>query len=447
MNPAIVIGGGLNGLVAAAALAKRKVPSIVIERRPSVGGAAITSALHPGFRVPRLSHSVGPLHPDVVRGLRLDHVPNLEFMTPDPSLTTLGLNGEAMAFHPDPVLTAAAIDRVSAKDAGRWREFLKTTGRITRVVADLSRHAPPSTEGASLGEKLWLLRTGRRARKLGRRDLARAVRWMAMPMTDILDEWFESDLLKAALAARALFGHLAGPFSPGTGAIWLQRLAEDPAPVGSGGWVRGGPGALSDALAGLIETAGGQLRVGTSVSRVIVRNGGVAGVALDNGEELEGRLAVSALDPRQTFLRLLDPDDLAPSVIERFRRYRVRGVTAKINLALSGLPEFVASSGDPLTLRGRLLIAPGIEYLERAFDAASTVSPEPLELLSPPKHSSSRRGQHVIPITCLRSRRCATPMVRRTPAALSSVMDACGTPWTRGAGHVQILTPETGTVE
>jgi phytoene dehydrogenase-like protein len=400
---AIVIGGGVNGLVAAAALAKRKMQVVVVERRPSAGGAAITAEVLPGVRIPRLSHTVGPLHRDVTRGLRLDRVPNLEFLTPDPSLTTFGAGGETIAFHPDPVLTAAAIDRVSPKDAGRWREFLRTTSRIARVFADLSRHAPPTIDGASLSEKMWLLRTGRRSRSLGRRDLARAVRWMAMPMTDILDEWFENDLLKAAIAARAVFGHLAGPFSPGTGAIWLQRLADDPAPVGSGSWVRGGPGALADGLVGLIEKAGGQLRTGVSVSRIVIRQGAAAGVVLDNGDEIEARVVVSGVDPRQTFLRLIETDDLTPSFIERIRRYRVRGVTAKINLVLSGPPEFTAASGDPMTLRGRILIAPGLEYLERAFDAAKygAISPEPwLELRVPSEIDSSLapEGQHVMSI-------------------------------------------------
>jgi phytoene dehydrogenase-like protein len=403
MTPAIVIGGGLNALVAAAALAGRKIPSIVIERRPTAGGAAITTEVLQGFRIPRLSHSVGPLHRDVMRGLRLDRIPNLEFLIPDPALTTFGAGGETIAFHPDPVLTAAAIDRVSPKDAGRWREFLRTTNRIAKLFADLSRHAPPSLTDATFAEKLWLLRTGRRGRKLGRRDLSRAVRWMAMPMTDILDEWFESDLLKAAIAARAVFGHLAGPFSPGTGALWLQRMADDPAPAGSGGWVRGGPGSLSDGLVGLIERGGGQVRAGTSVTSITVRQGKVAGVVLDSGEEIEGSLAISGVDPRQTFLRLIQPDDLAPSFIERIRRYRVRGVTAKINLALSGRPEFSAVSGDPMMLRGRILIAPGLEYLERAFDAAKygAFSPEPwLELFVPSEIDASLapEGQHVMSV-------------------------------------------------
>ncbi len=143
----IVVGGGLNGLVAAAVLAKHKLATLLLERRPSVGGAAITAELVPGFRVPRLSHGIGPLRQDVARALGLDRAPGLEFITPDPGLTSLGRDRHTIAFHPDPVLTAAAINTVSSSDAGRWREFIDATQRITRVVAGIGRYPAPSLDG------------------------------------------------------------------------------------------------------------------------------------------------------------------------------------------------------------------------------------------------------------------------------------------------------------
>ena len=221
------MSSGLNGLVAAAVLAKHKVSTLLLERRPTVGGAAVTSELAPGFRVPQLSHGIGPLRRDVVRAIGLDRAPGLEFITPDPALTSLGEDRQTIAFHPDPVLTAAAIDRVSHRDAARWREFTDATHRITRVVAGIGRHPAPSLEAATMRQRWRLLQAGRRLRGLGRKDMAQVARWLVMPVSDLLDEWFEDDLLKAAIAARAVFGNFAGPYSPGTGAMWLQRLADD----------------------------------------------------------------------------------------------------------------------------------------------------------------------------------------------------------------------------
>jgi phytoene dehydrogenase-like protein len=171
MTDVIVIGGGLNGLVAATWLARQKLQVMLFEQRPVVGGGAVSSELAPGFRVPELSHSLGPVARDVIRGLRLDRAAGLEFLTPDPSLTSFTADGRALVFHRDDVLTAASIHALSSRDAGRWSEFKRTVHRIAGVLAELDRHAPPGFDGLS-GRDWWaLLRTGRHARSLGRRDL------------------------------------------------------------------------------------------------------------------------------------------------------------------------------------------------------------------------------------------------------------------------------------
>jgi phytoene dehydrogenase-like protein len=398
----IVIGGGINGLVAAALLAKQKLSTLVLERRAAAGGAAVTVEIAPGFRVPQLSHAIGPLQREVMRALRLDRVRDLEFLIPDPSLTTLGLDGHAIAFHQDQVLTAASINMISGADAGRWRRFVTVAQRTARLAAEINRMPPPS-DALSLAQRWEWARAGHRARGLGRDTAADAMRWTAMPVRDLLDEWFESDLLKAAIAARGIFGTFAAPRSPGTGGTWLQRMAEDPSPVGSGATVRGGPGALSAALEQVLTTFGGRVQCNARVSRISTRAGAATGVVLESGEEIEARVVVSAVDPRQTLLGLVDPDELAPTFLERMRQYRSRGVTAKINLALTQLPEFEALTGDPVGLGGRLLIAPTLDYLERAFDAAKygAVSPSPwLEISIPSVLDSSLapEGQHVMSI-------------------------------------------------
>ena len=369
MPDLIVIGAGLNGLVAGTWLARQKLSTVILDQRPLPGGAALTSEFVPGFRAPALSHSFGPIHRDVVRALRLDRA-GLEFITPDPALTALGHDGRTIVFHRDPVLTAAAIHRHSAADAGRWRDFLQTTAKIASIAGALNRQLPPPIEHVPPRELWRLAQVGRRLRALGSRDLARLVRWLPMSVADFAAEWFETDLLQAALAARAVFGNFAGPWSAGTGAMLLERLTEDPMPIGSGVTVRGGPGALTQTLASLAQRAGATVTMEARVARIITKDGRAVGVALQNGDEIRARAILAAIDVRQTLLHLVDQDDVTPTVRERTRNIRVRGVTAKVNLALSAAPVFRALDGDVVPLRGRFLVAPDVEYIERAFDAA-----------------------------------------------------------------------------
>ena len=366
----IVIGGGVNGLITAALLAKQKLQVTVLERQPVVGGAAATSELAPGFHVPAISHALGPVHRDVVRALHLDRGVGLEFLTPDPALTTLGPEGRVVSFHRDAVLTAGSINAVSARDAAAWREFVQTTQRIAGVLAALDRQPPPPIDDTTMRDWWRMIGAGRRARALGRTNLARLARWVPMSVGDLVGEWFETDLVRAAVAARALLGTFAGPRSAGTGGALLQRIAEDPMPVGGGLTARGGPGALARAVATRAQSYGAAIRTDARVARVLTSNGRATGVALDNGVEISARVVVAAMDPREALLRLVDPMDLPASFRERTRHIRGRGLTAKINLALSDLPAFPAFAGDALPYRGRLLIAPSLEYLERAFDAA-----------------------------------------------------------------------------
>jgi phytoene dehydrogenase-like protein len=308
-----------------------------------------------------------------------------------------------IVFHRDAVLTAGSIHQVAPADSARWQDFVHDAHRLAAIITEINRRPPPSLDGPAAHEWWHLLGHGRRLRALGARDLARLARWVPMPIADLVGECFDHELLRAAVASRALFGNFAGPRSAGTGAMFLQRLAEDPVPVGGGATVRGGPGALTQALAELARRAGATLTTGARVTRLLVRQGRVTGVALESGAEIAAQAVVSAVDPRQTFLNLTDPADLPPSFLERVRHYRARGVTAKINLALSDLPVFRALGGDAVPLRGRLLIAPGLDYLERAFDAAKygEVSEHPWLELSVPSVTDptlAPAGQHVLSV-------------------------------------------------
>lgn len=403
MTDVVVIGGGLNGLVAAATLAKAKHSVILLDQRPAPGGAASTTELAPGFRAPTFSHALGPVSRDVARALRLDRIKELELITPDPSLTTIGDDGRVIAFHRDSVLTAASINAHSSADSGRWAEFVQTSQRIAGVIAALSRLAPPPVEEAGFSELWRMFGVGRAARRLARRDLVRVARWMPMSIADVVSEWFETDLLSAAVAAIAVTGHAAGPRSAGTGGLWLQRIAADPNPVLSGVTARGGPAALAEAVARIATGAGASLRSDSRVTHVVTREGRATGVVLENGDELSARVVVAAIGPKALLTELVDPAELPPTVLERVRNIRARGVTAKINLALSQLPTLPALGGDPVPLGGRLLIAPGLDYVERAFDATKygEMSEEPwLEISIPSVRDSSLapEGAHVMSV-------------------------------------------------
>jgi phytoene dehydrogenase-like protein len=308
-------------------------------------------------------------------------------ITPDPALTSLGSGGEVISFHRDAVFTAESINRLTPADAGRWREFLDTMQRLATIFRDLNRHPAPQIA----------------ARGLGKKNFSRLLRYVPMAVADIASEWFEHDLVQATIASRALFGHFAGPWSAGTGAMLLQRMADDPIPVGSGITLAGGPGALTAALATVAEQAGAKIQTGSKVERIRVVDGHATGVVLENGTEIASRIVLAAVGPKVVFQQLLDPAELTPTFRQRVKNIRARGATAKLNLALSTIPAFTALSGDDNALRGRLLVAPGIDYLERAFDAAKygQVPEQPWLEVSVPTivdGSLAPEGQHVMSI-------------------------------------------------
>ncbi len=402
MRDVIVIGGGLNGLVAAAELSRRRLSTVIIDQRPEVGGAAATTEIADGYRAPVFSHALGPIDPQVIRSLRLDHA-GLEFITPDPSLTSLGPEGRTLVFHRDPVLTAASIHALSPGDASRWRGFLHSTQQITGVIAAVNHQILPSIDDMRARDWWPLVKIGNRARGLGTPDLVRLTRWLPMAVADLVSEWFENDLLQAAICARAIFGNFAGPWSAGTGGMLLQALSADAAPVGSGATVKGGPGAVAHALSAIAAKAGAQVITGSRVIRISIRDGTACGVELDSGQAIEARAVVAAIDPRRAMLDLVDPAELPVRFRNRIANIRGRGVTAKINLALSSLPKIPALGDDAVPMRGRFLIAPHVDYLERAFDAAKygEISPQPWLEVSLPTvldPSLAPEGRHVMSI-------------------------------------------------
>jgi phytoene dehydrogenase-like protein len=250
---------------------------------------------------------------------------------------------------------------------------------------------------------MWeLLKTGRRFRALGRTDGFRLLRWMPMAVADLVAEWFSTDLLMGAIAARGIFGTAQGPWSAGSGAVMLLNAAADPAPGGSSVMVKGGPGVLSAAMADAAREAGAEIRTGAGVARILIRDGRAAGVALEDGTEIPADVVVANTDPKRTLLRLVDPADLDPGFLTRMRNYRCAGTVAKLDFALGALPSFRAIP-DASDLRGRLHIGPSVDYLERAFDASKygEISAEPyLDVAFPSISDPSLAppGRHVMSV-------------------------------------------------
>ena len=248
MHSIIVIGAGHNALIAAFYLAKAGHTPIVLERQGTVGGAAITEALAPGYRGPTLAHAFGPLAAAVLRDMPLERR-GVTFVQPDPRLVALTLDGRALIFGRDDGKTAEAIRAFSAADAAKYSEFCAVLRTLGAFLADLVEMTPPSIDRPSTGEMWELLKTGRRFRSLGKRNAYRLLRWGPMAVADLVGEWFETDVLQAAIAARGIFGTTMGPWSAGTGTVLLLNATADPSPGGSSVTAAGGPGAVTRALA------------------------------------------------------------------------------------------------------------------------------------------------------------------------------------------------------
>jgi phytoene dehydrogenase-like protein len=367
----VVIGAGHNGLVAAALMARAGLAPLVLESRDLVGGRAITKEIHPGFRCPAVLHAAGPLLARVAEDLALER-DGLAWLKPEVRVFAPSPTGPAVHIYDDPARTAAALHAVSARDAERYPEFAATFARIGAALAPVLTMAPPSTDAPSTHDLWKLLRLGRRVRALGKRDAYRVMRWGPMAVADLAAEWFESDLLRATVAARGIFASFAGPWSAGTGAALLLQAALDGHPTAPAAFPYGGMGALTTAMAQAAQARGAAIRTGARVSHVLVKDGAVRGVVLATGEEIAARAVVSAADPRQTLLAMVGATELGPDVAGKMRNYRCTGTAAKLNLALSRLPRFAALAGDGAgdgALTGRIHIGPGIDDLERAFDA------------------------------------------------------------------------------
>ena len=399
----VIIGGGHNGLVTAFYLAKAGYRPLVLERRPQVGGAAITDEFHPGFRCSTLAHTAGPIRPDIVRDLKLEKH-GLRLITPEVSVTAFTPDGRALSLYQDARKSAQGVAAFSQKDAARYPEFQESLAKMGRVIGEALATPPPNIDHPSGGDLWGMLKTGRAIRNLGKKDMYRLLRWGPMAVADLAAEYFETELLRAVVAARGLFGTFLGPWSAGSALVLLIRAAGDAHPAGSAFFAAGGMGAVTQAMASAAQAAGTEIRSGAEVIEIRVKDGAASGVILSTGEEIDAGVVISNADPKRTLLKLTDPTHLTPDFVQKLQHYRGNGTVAKVNLALSGLPNFTAlKNGDAAALTGRIHIGDEIDYLERAFDASKygNFSPHPyLEATIPSltDPTLAPEGKHVMSI-------------------------------------------------
>jgi phytoene dehydrogenase-like protein len=365
----VVIGGGHNGLTAAAYLARAGRSVLVVERRHVLGGAAVTEEVFPGFRFSVCSYVVSLLRPEIIRELDLPRH-GLEILPLDGTFTPMP-SGDYLWRVNDHSKTRREIARHSKLDAEAYDEYgraMVEMGRFVKPILSMLPPDPTSLDPRGLKQLLFLLR---RFQRLPRQDQYNQIQLMTMSAVDFLDQWFETDVLKATMSASGIIGTFLGVRSPGTAYVLLHHyMGEIDGAFRSWGFARGGTGAISLAIAGAARQAGVEIRSETEVAKILVREGRAAGVVLKNGDEITAGLVVSSLDPRLTFRRLLEPDALPGEFLVDVDRYKFRGSSAKVNLALDALPDFRCLPGPGPHLRGAISISPSVDYMERAYDDA-----------------------------------------------------------------------------
>ena len=365
----VVIGGGHNGLVNAAYLARAGKRVLVCERRHVLGGAAVTEEVFPGFKFSVASYVVSLLRPEIIRELDLPRH-GMEILPLDGTFTPMP-NGDYLWRVNDHAKTRLEIARHSKIDAEAYDEYGKAMVEMGRFVKPiLSMTAPDPTSLALKGLK-DLLSIARRFQRLPIEDKYNQLQLMMMSAADFLDQWFETDVLKATMSASGIIGTFLGVRSPGTAYVLLHHyMGEIDGAFRSWGLVRGGTGAISNAIANAAREAGAEIRTEVPIAKIIVEHGQAVGVAFENGDEVRANVVSSSVDPRLTFMKMVGSQHLPSDFVEDVQRFKFRGSSGKVNLALDTLPNFKCLPGDGPHLRGAISISPSVEYMERAYDDA-----------------------------------------------------------------------------
>jgi phytoene dehydrogenase-like protein len=366
---AIVVGGGHNGLVCAAYLAKAGKKVLVLEGRHVLGGAAVTEELYPGFKFSVYSYVVSLFRPHIIRELELTKH-GLEIIPLECSFLPLP-DGDSLCRWADPELTRREISRFSAKDAEVYPEFGMAMKRMAFFAKRIIDNPAPEPTSMNPRELLKVLGVGRRMRSLGEDAAYLHTKMLTMSAVDFLDLYFESGVLKAPMSVSGIIGTFLGVRSPGTAYVLLHHyMGEIDGAFRAWGFAKGGTGQLSLSIASAAESLGAEIRTEAPVRKLLVENGKCGGVVLDDGDEIRAGHVFSSLDPRRTFLGMVGSEHLDEDFVRHIERYKFRGSSGKVNLALDRFPDFTCRPGDGPHVRGDIAIAPSIDYLEKAYDQA-----------------------------------------------------------------------------
>lgn len=366
---AIIIGGGHNGLVCAAYLAKAGRKVLVLERRHVLGGAAVSEEMYPGFTFSVASYVVSLFRPHIIRDLELAKH-GYEVIPMDCSFLPLP-NGDSLARWSDPQRSRREIARFSKKDSEIYPEFGKVMTHMGKLAKAVIDYPAPDITSIKPKELSNLLRLGRTFKDLGPDLLHLNTKLITMSALDFLDLWFESETLKAPMAVSGIIGTFQGVRSPGTAYVLLHHyMGQLDGAFRSWGFSKGGTGGISMACARAAESFGAEIRTEAPVQQVLIKKGNAEGVVLENGDEIIAKTVISNLDPNRTYLKMVGEKYLEDDVLKEIKRFKLRGSSGKVNLALDRVPEFSCRPGDGDHIRGDIAIAPSIDYLEKAFDQA-----------------------------------------------------------------------------
>ncbi len=399
----VIVGGGHNGLVTAAYLARAGRKVLVLERREMVGGCSVTEELWPGYRVSSAAYLASLLQERIVRELELERFGYL-VDAKDPAFFSAFPDGRHFFMWQDERKTLDEIARFSKRDAQTYPAFEQHLEKLAQVVESLLLTTPPEFPPRGVGDFIDYIKLAARLHKLSRRETVGLVKMFTQSAADLLDEWFESPEVKVTLATDGVIGANGGPRSPGTAYILLHHcMGGVGGKRGLWGFVRGGMGAISEAIAQSARRHGAEIRVNAPVQKIAVSGNRARGVVLSTGEEIDADMVASNLDPHATFLRLLEEGDLDPEFRDSIRHFRTEGTSLKMNLALSGLPDFRALPGAGPQHRATMHICPSIEYVEKAWDDAKYGRPSErplLEMTIPTMYDPSLAppGHHIMGI-------------------------------------------------
>ena len=433
---AIVVGGGHNGLVNGAYLAKAGLRTLILERRHLVGGAAITEELIPGFHFTTFSYALSLLRPEIIHELELTKHGFMPLLMP--TSFAPGWDGEYLVLGEDHPENLREIARLSPRDADAYEQYDHDITRVCHAIKPLLDTIPPNLNAKDPEELARLAGLATYLRDLEPRVLHNAVRLLTGSAADFLDDYFESPLLKGYLASSAIIGTKVGPMSQGSGLVLLyHNLGEHDGAFGTWAFHKGGNGGFTQVLARAAEAFGAEIRLEAPVVSVVAKNGKATGVALEDGTEFDAKIVVSALDPRRTFLELVDPRELPADLVENIGRFRFQGTSAKVNFALDGLPRFPALGDRGDQFRGFTNIGPSMEYLERAFDDAKYgwYSSRPVHRCrravdDRSGHGPSRKARHVV-----------LHPVRPVPPAAQRLGHRARWLWRYGSGDARVVLP------